>query len=179
MREARRIVCPVCGAGRTSADTPFETISQSLAAWNGLYYNARYNQQRIAWACERCIRDGRALRADRGQQFYGLGGGVHAYADLERRCPCGGTFTFSAKEQRHWYETLGFFIDSTARTCKPCRKTARQRKAVHARIAELLEGGEPLAYDTLVELADLYAQLGSDKAAIFARRAQKIASREA
>lgn len=71
------------------------------------------------------------LWGDPAKQKYGMGGPAYAYGPLERRCrACGADFTFTAKEQQHWYEVLGFTLDSTAVTCAPCR--AAERKLVVA-----------------------------------------------
>jgi hypothetical protein len=58
---------------------------------------------------------------------------VTHYFDLERKCrDCGRPFIFFAEEQKHWYEELGFGLDSDCVRCAECRKLqqgiARQRE---------------------------------------------------
>jgi hypothetical protein len=46
------------------------------------------------------------------------------YVDLLERCrDCGREFLFFAREQKHWYEELGFYIDARCVRCPACRKT--------------------------------------------------------
>src|SRR3990172_474214 len=73
--------------------------------------------------------------------------GTAVRADFERQncsiCPrywyvnatfpcghCGAEFTFSAAEQRVWYEDYGFWIDALPRHCLGCRRKLRELKAV-------------------------------------------------
>jgi hypothetical protein len=64
---------------------------------------------------------------DPSRQQYGLGGPALVFGPLEKVCrTCGAPFIFTAEEQKHWYEDLGFFIDATAVHCGPCR-AAHQR----------------------------------------------------
>ena len=58
---------------------------------------------------------------------------VTHYFDLERICrDCGRPFIFFAREQKHWYEELGFGLESDCVRCVECRKEqqgiARQRE---------------------------------------------------
>jgi len=58
---------------------------------------------------------------------------VTYYFDLERKCcDCSRQFIFFAEEQKHWYEELGFGLDSDCVRCVKCRKKqqgiARQRE---------------------------------------------------
>ncbi|MEL6197168.1 MAG: zinc-ribbon domain containing protein, partial [Pseudomonadota bacterium] len=44
------------------------------------------------------------------------------YVDIEKRCrSCGRLFLWFALEQRHWFETLGFFVDADCVHCQDCR----------------------------------------------------------
>ncbi len=48
---------------------------------------------------------------------------VTHYFDLERKCrDCGRRFIFFAAEQQHWYEELGFGLESDCVCCIECRK---------------------------------------------------------
>lgn len=77
------------------------------------------------------------LWGDPSRQMYGMGGPVNIFGPLERSCrTCHEAFVFTAQEQRHWHEELGFYIDATAVHCRPCR-TARQRLESARRAYEL------------------------------------------
>ncbi|MGV3756923.1 MAG: zinc-ribbon domain containing protein [Verrucomicrobiota bacterium] len=46
------------------------------------------------------------------------------YVDILKSCrDCQNEFIFYATEQRHWYETLGFYIDADCVRCPNCRTT--------------------------------------------------------
>ena len=73
-----------------------------------------------------------AVRANTGKQNCSICP-RHWYLDAIFPCGrCGGEFTFTASEQRVWYEEYGFWIDSLPKHCPGCRqglcelKVARQ-----------------------------------------------------
>jgi hypothetical protein len=71
-----------------------------------------------------------AVRGDVRKQPHGWRVPFYFYEDEERACvQCGGDFTFSAQEQKYWYETLKFSLRSTAIRCPPCRRVRRSGKA--------------------------------------------------
>jgi len=48
------------------------------------------------------------------------------YVDVLRSCrTCHRPFIFFAKEQRHWFETLRFFVDADCVHCPDCRRESR------------------------------------------------------
>lgn len=48
------------------------------------------------------------------------------YVDATFNCAdCGKEFTFSASEQRFWFEDMFFWVDSRPKRCVPCRKAER------------------------------------------------------
>src|SRR4030095_5274460 len=66
-----------------------------------------------------------AVRADIGAQDYTV---VPRYwcIDATFRCAdCGFEFAWSAQEQRVWFETYRFYVDSRATRCPPCRAKRR------------------------------------------------------
>lgn len=49
------------------------------------------------------------------------------YVDTLRQCrTCGRSFIFFAREQQHWYEVLGFYVDADCIHCPECRKSDQQ-----------------------------------------------------
>lgn len=53
------------------------------------------------------------------------------YVDEVHHCvSCDRDFIFSAGEQKHWYEKLGFRLDSIAIRCLDCRRKVRGEKAL-------------------------------------------------
>jgi hypothetical protein len=73
-----------------------------------------------------------AILADLSRQTPATSAVTH-YFDLERECvDCRRPFIFFAAEQKHWYEELGFGLESDCVRCVECRKRqrglARQRE---------------------------------------------------
>ncbi len=69
-----------------------------------------------------CRIPGTAITADLARQTAATVAVTH-YFDVERICQdCGRPFIFFAQEQKHWYEELGFGLDSNCVRCVPCRK---------------------------------------------------------
>ena len=63
---------------------------------------------------------------------------VTHYYDVKRKCrDCGRPFIFFAEEQKHWYETLGFGLDSDCVRCVACRKRQQGTARVRERYVEL------------------------------------------
>lgn len=63
-----------------------------------------------------------AIAADLSRQTPATVSVTH-YFDLERICcDCERPFIFFAEEQKHWYEELGFGLDSDCVRCVDCRK---------------------------------------------------------
>ncbi len=59
------------------------------------------------------------------------------YIDKEKKCiQCGDQFTFTAKEQKYWYETLHFINHSTAIRCLRCRKANRTKRSLNNELSE-------------------------------------------
>ncbi len=73
---------------------------------------------------------------------------------------CGAAFSFSAAEQRVWYEDYGFWVDSLPRHCLACRRDLRNLKAVRQEydqnVAHTLLHGD---LETKKRLADVIDQL--------------------
>ncbi len=79
---------------------------------------------------------------------------VTHYYDVKRRCrDCDRMFIFFADEQRHWYEVLGFGLDSDCVRCIDCRKSDQQTARLRERYESLLS--QPDRTDkTTLELID-------------------------
>ncbi len=63
-----------------------------------------------------------AIPADTTKQKYNLYP-RKIYVDIEEQCEvCKRPFIFFAKEQKYWFENLGFWIDAHCTKCIDCRK---------------------------------------------------------
>lgn len=78
-----------------------------------------------------------ALRADLSVQRYAVFPRPY-YVDMLKTCvDCARAFIFYAREQRYWYETLGFYIDVDCVRCVECRHKQHAAKRHMDRYAEL------------------------------------------
>lgn len=88
------------------------------------------------------------------------------YIDARFRCAeCDADFLWSAQEQRTWFETYRFWVDSTPRLCHNC--SAKRRNAIHLRqeydslVGGARSGGTPDQKQRVIEIVDqLESQLG-------------------
>jgi len=68
---------------------------------------------------------------------------VTHYFDLKRSCrDCGRNFIFFADEQRHWYETLHFYLGADCVRCIDCRVAQRNTIRLRQRYEMLLNQPE-------------------------------------
>ena len=57
------------------------------------------------------------------------------YQDVPFRCQgCGKEETWTAAQQKWWYEVAKGYVYSTAKLCRPCRKKAQARRAEARRV---------------------------------------------
>ena len=93
---------------------------------------------------------------------------VTHYYDVTRQCrDCGRSFIFFAAEQKHWYEDLGFGLDSDCVRCVPCRKRQQGLVRKRERYEELFHVAER-TIDQNLEMAECCLALIEE--AIFSRR---------
>lgn len=79
-----------------------------------------------------------AIRADTEKQHYCMFP-RKVYVDIEEICRnCGRPFIFFAKEQKHWFEELGFWIDAHCTKCIDCRKKEQEIKLLQKRYQALV-----------------------------------------
>ena len=94
-----------------------------------------------------------AIAADRSRQSPATIPVTH-YFDVRRSCrDCGKPFIFFAAEQKHWYEELGFPLESDCVRCVVCRKTQQGLDRARNRYEELFHVANRTAGQDL-ELAD-------------------------
>jgi len=82
------------------------------------------------------------------------------YFDAEYICEsCKTHFTWSAKEQKMWFEQYYFWVDSEPKNCKRCsasrRKLKELRKEYDAIVASARDGG---SYDQKKRVVDIIGQ---------------------
>jgi len=89
------------------------------------------------------------------------------YVDTVFPCArCASEFTFSAAEQRIWYEEYGFWIDSLPKHCLACRREFRELKALRQQydrsVGEALEATDPELKKDVARLIDQLYELGGE-----------------
>jgi hypothetical protein len=101
-----------------------------------------------------------AIRGDITRQIYCCATPHYLYVDANRVCvQCGEPFVFSAKEQKYWYETLQFRLDSNAIRCAACRRQRRTRRAVALRYEQSAVHKNSDSAEELIEFATALAEL--------------------
>lgn len=99
-----------------------------------------------------------AIRADITSQEYSVCP-RHWYIDARFRCGvCNAEFLWSANEQKAWFETYRFWVDSRPTLCRDCRAKRRDaiqlRKDYDALVASACSGGTAEQKQRVVEIVD-------------------------
>lgn len=79
------------------------------------------------------------------------------YMDADFKCErCGLEFTWTAKEQKAWFEDYFFWVDSQPRDCRECRgeirRLAELRREYDATVASARDHGTPDQKRRIVEI---------------------------
>jgi len=132
-----QLICPVCADVRDAAtETPLRAIDRELAERGADPWRRSpgwsielARQGHFQWACSRCIFEARAIQAQPWLQSWHDLDPYYAFFDRDMRCAdCGSAFTFTASEQRFWYEEKQFPLESYPKHCLSCRRKRRARK---------------------------------------------------
>jgi hypothetical protein len=184
---SRKCRCPCCGdsiALKPSAAPLRQELelvgTRTALTWSDPGWSLS-TRPAVRWACDRCLRDGRALPGNPARQTYLDYPPYLAYFDAPVRCQnCNQIFVFKAAEQRFWYEVRAFWVQSWPTRCAPCRALRRRRSALNSRLQgalATLDASDPVQ---LLSVSLLYLQAGLDaKAATFLRRAKNRARTDA
>lgn len=82
------------------------------------------------------------------------------YVDMLKVCrDCQRAFIFFAKEQKHWFEVLGFYIDSDCVRCPSCRHSVRDLRTRLQRYSEAIGGVAEISDSALAALIDDFVVL--------------------
>lgn len=191
----RKATCPACGK-RRDADRQ-KRLRDTEAIWfkreasyhqpSSPFYPLADGMRRLAiqghrdwfWACDRCIQARYAVKASIAKQVLGLGTPFAAYIDRPFRCSdCDTRSVFTAREQQHWYETLGFLIWVYPNQCAPCRAKRRRKKRANRALSEALAGLDTRDPTQLEAVARLYDEIGAAaKATVYRSRAKNRRAR--
>jgi hypothetical protein len=175
--------CPGCGLERDLKQQKY-LIDAVRSGWidepDGWFWMKWLEERpRENWACDACIKQGKAIVAEPKRQRTGMAMPYAAYIDRQFQCSdCAADFLFAAAEQQHWFETLGFLVFVHPKQCVTCRQKRRQRKQTQKAIEESLNNLDPHDPEQLHALARLYEEYGAmEKAAEIERRANNRGKR--
>jgi|SRR5690606_33273733 len=99
-----------------------------------------------------------AISADTSKQNYAVYP-RRIYVDIEESCEvCRRPFIFFAKEQKYWFEELGFWIDAHCTRCIECRKNDQEIRLMQKRYQALIGIGNRTKAES-VELKNIAMEL--------------------
>ena len=127
------------------------------------------------------IRYETAVRADSDKQNCSICP-RYWYVDAVFPCMrCGVSFTFSAAEQRTWYEEYGFWVDAFPKQCTACRQDIRALQAARREydrdVAEVLAHGDVARMTRLAEVIDRLYELGGELPSRINENRRRLAQR--
>ena len=134
-RVDRKVECPCCDVSRAVEDTPLLATETRLEEsgknpfWGHAGWSVEYAKSgRLQWACTRCLQSGQALAAQPWVQTFCDHAPYFAFFDVTLLCgDCQQPFVFAGSEQRYWFETLLFWVQSRPKQCITCRRARRER----------------------------------------------------
>ena len=109
---------------------------------------------------------GSAIRADISRQNCSVCP-RYWYLDAIFRCTrCNTEFCFTASEQRHWYEDLGFWVDAFPKKCPACRSQLRNLNALRQEydrdVARVLRTRDLEEKERLAHVIDQLYEIGGE-----------------
>jgi len=170
----KELICSCC-RGKVHKSEVDGMLSLQVSYWSSnkskvdleflsQYKQPLFNDEHFQWACDGCLRLKKAIKGNPTKQTYCDFKPHLAYYDQKFTCDsCEAEFTFTKEEQKFWYETLGFWVQSKPKHCKECRKEKRKEKAYQKRINELKAKAENLVNEELAELAEIYEYFGNEE----------------
>lgn len=177
-KEEAQLLCPCCKEVVRPGRTRLQQMESGMnAGWlNGSsLVDKAIRKEFNDWACLNCEHAKRAIFPDYSKQNYGYGGPILFYITKEMHCEtCKKEFTFTAEDQKFWYEDLYFNYSSYPKNCLSCRKETRQKKMLHKQLAKLLHE-KPETAGQMLAIASIYGQLGiEEKAQLYSARAKNL-----
>ncbi len=118
------------------------------------------------WACDDCISNGLATKADIEKQLFCDFPPYLAYVDKVVPCVCcQKDFVFRKEEQRFWYEDLGFWVQSIPKKCKKCSAEKKANNQLTKKIADHLKNLNKNSSNELLIISELYLEIGNKQKA--------------
>ncbi|WP_165422817.1 zinc-ribbon domain containing protein [Ktedonosporobacter rubrisoli] len=132
---------------------------------------------RLQWACEECLKAGRAIEGQPWNQTFCDYEPYLAYFDRTVTCQdCLNPFVFQAREQLYWYERLKFYVQSFPKHCLSCRRKRRAKRRAMQALQKESSQLDPQDPFQLLHMASLCLEAGYlSKASEYIARARNRA----
>jgi len=157
LNQKRKLLCPVCGAG-TYDSILKKTLGRKAVRWNAdstIDREGLFHMQH--WACDNCLASGNAIPANPAAQLYCDYAPYLAYFDVTRICmSCGSEYIFKKEEQKYWYETLNFWVQSQPKHCPACRRAIRNTRNLNSELSALLKNEGQLTAANTKRASEIY-----------------------
>ncbi len=128
------------------------------------------------WACDNCLASGNAIPANPSLQLYCDYAPYLAYFDVTRACEtCGSEYIFKKEEQKYWYETLNFWVQSKPKHCPACRRAIRKARNLNSELSALLKNEQALTPADAQRASEIYTLMNKpDKAKYYEALLRKL-----
>lgn len=156
-----KLTCPGCN-GDVYDSNLRQTLGRKIWLWGTMTSVGRDDLKHgtFQWACDDCLNSGRALIGNPGAQLYCDFDPYLAYVDEEKVCEtCDAQYVFRKEEQKYWYETLRFWVQSKPKHCPKCRQEIREEKKLNNELSELLKEKEKLSIQDMERLSEIYEEI--------------------
>lgn len=129
------------------------------------------------WACDNCIKNGKAILANPSKQFYTFkypwdtAIPFLAYFDKGYTCiSCREKGKLTKEIQKEWYEELQLVVYTKATSCRSCRK----KRDLNTELSKLLKEGKPENKASLLRISEIYEEMGKiEKMKAYRRAAER------
>ena len=141
-----KLSCPCCKSDVYDSNLR-NTLGRVVWLWGTMTKLERdvLRDGTFQWACDDCIHSGIAINGDPGAQLYCDFDPYLAYFDILKGCEkCHEDYVFRKEEQKFWYETLKFWVQSKPKHCPKCREAIREESKLKRELSDLLKEKEKI-----------------------------------
>ncbi len=153
-----QLTCSCC-KGEIYDSNLSRTLGRKVWLWGTMKILERVDLKkgRFQWACDECLNSGKALIGKPESQLYCDFDPYLVYIDMEKVCEkCDQDYLFRKEEQKYWYETLQFWVQSKPKHCSKCRHEIREERELNNELAALLKEKEKLTVQDMERLSKIY-----------------------
>lgn len=156
-----KIRCPCCNMLKGINEVSELINHYKLVMPAGYKINFKNFRPYGIWACDLCINEKKAIKSDPFKMNFTVLPRYFAYIKRKLVCDdCNVDFEFSAKEQQHWFEELGFWHESMPRRCITCRKQIREQRNLNTELSDLMRNLNKDDFKQLQRISEIYEQMG-------------------